>query len=376
VISWTPGEAQGPSTNVITTVVSDGVLSATNSFEVVVTEVNVGPVFAGTPASQSVAEHATLTVTNGAVDADVPANVLSYTLENAPAGAVVDTNGVISWTPGEAQGPSTNVITTVVSDGVLSATNSFEVVVTEVNEAPIATNDIYAVSNSTLTVVAPGVLANDSDSDLPTNTLTAVLVSGPANGTLTLSSNGGFVYTPNLNFTGLDTFTYRAGDGLTNSEITTVSLTVSNRPFIITSVTLNSGVATVTWNSQTGLTYRVQYKDSLAAANWSDATPDVTATNISTSLTNFVGNNPQRFYRVQIVEPTPTILSLQLADGAAIITWSSVTTRDYRLQYKTNLTDLSWVEVLPSITAIGPTTATTNVVGSASQRFFRVRLMP
>ncbi|NOS72886.1 MAG: Ig-like domain-containing protein, partial [Verrucomicrobia bacterium] len=285
-------------------------------------------------------------------------------------------NGVITWTPGEAQGPSTNTITTVVSDGALSATNSFEVVVTEVNEAPVATNDIYAVSNSTLTVVAPGVLANDSDSDLPTNTLTAVLVSGPANGTLTLSSNGGFVYTPNLNFTGLDTFTYRASDGLTNSEITTVSMTVSNRPFIITSVTLNSGIATVTWNSQTGLTYRVQYKDSLAAANWSDATPEVTATNISTSLTNFVGNNPQRFYRVQIVEPTPTILSLQLVDGAAIITWSSVTPRDYRLQYKTNLTDLSWVEVLPSITAIGPTTATTNVVGSASQRFFRVRLMP
>ena len=99
VITWTPGEAQGPGTNVITTVVSDGELSATNSFEVVVTEVNESPVFAGTPANQSVAEHAALTVTNGAVDADVPANVLSYTLENAPAGAVVDTNGVISWTP-------------------------------------------------------------------------------------------------------------------------------------------------------------------------------------------------------------------------------------------------------------------------------------
>jgi hypothetical protein len=290
--------------------------------------------------------------------------------------AVVDTNGVITWTPTEAQGPTTNLFTTVVSDGVKSATNSFEVVVTEVNAAPIATNDTYTVSNSTLIVVAPGVLANDTDSDLPANTLTAVLVSGPANGTLTLSSNGGVVYTPNPRFSGVDSFTYRASDGLTNSEITTVSLTVSNRPFIITSVTLNSGVATVTWNSQTGLTYRVQYKDSLAAANWSDATPDVMATNISTSLTNFVGNNPQRFYRVQIVEPAPTILSLQLVDGAAIVTWSSVATRDYRLQYKTNLTDLSWVEVLPGITAIGPTTATTNVIGSASQRFFRVRLMP
>ena len=53
---------------------------------------------------------------------------------------MIDTNGVITWTPTEGQGPGTNTITTVVTDnGVppLSATNSFEVMVTEVNSAPV-----------------------------------------------------------------------------------------------------------------------------------------------------------------------------------------------------------------------------------------------
>ena len=60
--------------------------------------------------------------------------------KKAPAGATIDANGVITWTPSEAQGPSTNLITAGATDnGVppLSATNSFSVVVAEVNSAPV-----------------------------------------------------------------------------------------------------------------------------------------------------------------------------------------------------------------------------------------------
>ena len=144
VITWTPTEEQGPSTNTITTVVTDnGVppLSATNSFEVIVTEVNSAPVLTA-QTNRTVAELTLLTVTNAASDADLPANTLSYQLISPPAGAVIDTNGVITWTPTEGQGPGTNTIRTVVTDdGVppLSVTNSFEVIVTEVNSAPVLT---------------------------------------------------------------------------------------------------------------------------------------------------------------------------------------------------------------------------------------------
>ena len=75
----------------------------------------------------------TLTVTNAGSDVDSPFSVLSYQLVGSPAGAGVGANGVISWTPSQAQGPSTNIFTTVVTDNglpALSATNSFTVIVT------------------------------------------------------------------------------------------------------------------------------------------------------------------------------------------------------------------------------------------------------
>jgi len=73
-----------------------------------------------------------LTVTNTAVDADLPPDVLTYQLLSPPSGATIDNNGVITWTPTQAQGGSTNLITTIVTDsGVppVSATNSFSVIV-------------------------------------------------------------------------------------------------------------------------------------------------------------------------------------------------------------------------------------------------------
>ncbi|HEX5221482.1 MAG TPA: Ig-like domain-containing protein, partial [Verrucomicrobiae bacterium] len=164
VITWTPSEAEGSTTNLITTVVSDGTLSVTNEFEVVVEEVNVAPVFASVPTNVVIDELTTLTVTNNATDADLPANTLTYLLLDAPGNATISSEGVIIWTPGEAEGPTTNVITTVVSDGTLSVTNEFEVVVKEVNVAPafvsVPTNTTIA-ELTTLTVTN-----NATDADL------------------------------------------------------------------------------------------------------------------------------------------------------------------------------------------------------------------
>ncbi len=94
------------------------------------------------------------------------------------------------------------------------------------NIAPVAVNDAYEVlANRTLTVgSAEGVLANDSDAD--GDTLSAVLASTAPNGTLTLNSNGGFTYTPDKGFSGTDSFTYRANDGLSNGNLATVTITV------------------------------------------------------------------------------------------------------------------------------------------------------
>ena len=73
---------------------------------------------------------------------------------------------------------------------------------------PVADDDTFNAPTDTLTVEAPGVLANDSDAD--GDSLIAVLVAGPSNGMLTLNRDGSFTYTPNAGFTGADTFTYLA----------------------------------------------------------------------------------------------------------------------------------------------------------------------
>src|SRR5881396_1756841 len=112
------------------------------------------------------------------------------------------------------------------NDGTTSSaavTVSFNV--RSVNDAPLANDDSYATDEDTpLTVAAPGVLANDTDVD--GNILTAALVSGPSQGTLTLNADGSFTYTPDSNYNGSDSFTYKASDGSANSATATVNFTV------------------------------------------------------------------------------------------------------------------------------------------------------
>ena len=201
IITWTPDETQGPGTNLITTVVTDNgvpALSATNSFIVVVQEVNVPPALSPL-ANTNVNELITFTLTNSATDIDIPANILSYQLLDAPAGATIDTNGVITWTPTEAQGPGTNTFTTVVTDynpdavneQYLTVTNIFEVVVNEVNVPPVL---IVPANTNISELVAYSAQAIATDADLPANALNFTLISGP--GGLTVSPAGLINWTP------------------------------------------------------------------------------------------------------------------------------------------------------------------------------------
>jgi VCBS repeat-containing protein len=97
---------------------------------------------------------------------------------------------------------------------------------TVTNRAPAAAADAYSTAEDTpLTVAAPGVLGNDTDPD--GDSLSAVVVSGPAHGSLNLNADGGFTYTPAANFNGTDTFTYQASDGTAQSSPATVTITVT-----------------------------------------------------------------------------------------------------------------------------------------------------
>lgn len=94
------------------------------------------------------------------------------------------------------------------------------------NRPPAAADDAYGVDeDATLTVGAPGVLANDADPD--GDALAPAVATAPSHGTLALGADGSFTYTPDPGFSGADAFSYTATDPDGASDTATVALTVT-----------------------------------------------------------------------------------------------------------------------------------------------------
>ncbi|MEX2174254.1 MAG: Ig-like domain-containing protein [Pirellulaceae bacterium] len=188
-----------------------------------------GPVAAAD--EYTVVEDETLTVALPGVlenDSDSDGDPLTAAVVTGPANGTLtfSADGSFSYTP-NADFNGTDTFTYNVSDGALSSEATVTINVTPANDAPTAADDAYTTDENTeLAIAAPGVLANDADSD---GTLTASMVTLPANGTLVLNADGSFSYTPNAGFDGTDTFVYAAGDGELESEAT---VTITVNPFL------------------------------------------------------------------------------------------------------------------------------------------------
>jgi len=121
---------------------------------------------------------------------------------------------------------SSSVAPSSLASGADLLVDYVRVALASANTAPVAVNDSYSTNqNTALNISAPGVLANDTDAQ--SNPLTAIQISGPSNGTLSLASNGSFTYTPTSGYTGPDAFTYKANDGSLDSTTATASITVN-----------------------------------------------------------------------------------------------------------------------------------------------------
>jgi large repetitive protein len=134
--------------------------------------------------------------------------------------------GKVRYTPNANYNGSDN-FNYKANDGTADSNEAtVSVTVTAVNDAPVAVNDSYSTNqDNALTVDAPGVLDNDSDVD--SANLTAAQVLGPSHGQLTINANGSFTYTPDANFSGADSFTYKVHDGSADSNTATVTITVN-----------------------------------------------------------------------------------------------------------------------------------------------------
>ncbi|MEM3119124.1 MAG: tandem-95 repeat protein, partial [Nitrososphaerales archaeon] len=177
VFTWTPTEEQGPDAYTFDVVVTDNGdpnLSDSETITVTVDEVNEAPVLSPDPIPDDSADEGlfySFTVT--ASDADVPAQILTFNVTGTPAWIAVDTSVpgqvTLSGTPTENDGGTTSTITIEVSDGIATTSDTYDLTVNEVNEAPVlnAIGDKTVDELSLLTFTASA-----TDADIPANTLT------------------------------------------------------------------------------------------------------------------------------------------------------------------------------------------------------------
>ncbi|MCA9193324.1 MAG: tandem-95 repeat protein [Planctomycetales bacterium] len=161
-------------------------------------------------------------------DSDPDGDALTVALTETPQHGTVEltADGSFVYVP-ETDYVGQDQFSYSVSDGELSASAVVSINVRGENQVPLAVNDAYqALAGQTLAVdVTQGLLANDSDPD--GDPLQTVLFRGPKHGELQLQMDGSFLYTPDIEYAGLDSFIYRVSDGQLESSLAAVSLMVS-----------------------------------------------------------------------------------------------------------------------------------------------------
>ena len=163
-------------------------------------------------------------VMNNDYDVDSATGLLSLTGNTNPIhGTLTPTATGYLYTPTLGYiGPDSFTYRIIDETALLSNIATVNLTINTSNTAPVVSNSSYSLNEET---VFTGTL---SGSDLEQSTLTYIVDTLPTSGTISLNGTGGFSYTPNLNYYGSDSFTFHANDGLVNSNIGTISLTVNS----------------------------------------------------------------------------------------------------------------------------------------------------
>ena len=165
------------------------------------------------------------TAINGSVVAtDGDGDALAYTVVDGPANGSLNLNldGSFTYTP-DANYHGPDDFTFKANDGSTdSNVATVSITVNSVNDAPVAAGGTAIGDEDT--AINGTVSATDVEGDV----LTYALVGSSVHGGVVVSPNGTFSYLPNLNYRGLDSFTFKANDGIADSNLATVVITVNS----------------------------------------------------------------------------------------------------------------------------------------------------
>ena len=228
-VDYTPA-ANFDGIEVITYAVSDGVDSDdTGILTITVTAIPEAPVAVSDTAT--LLEDADLTsvnVVSNDTDIDGDSLTLIEVVTDGTGTVAVNTDGVsVDYTPA-SNFNGTEIVTYIVSDGLLIDQGTLTLTITPVNDPPVAVSDTATLlEDSALTSI--DVILNDTDVEGDTLTLTAATTDG--SGTVAVNTDGVSVdYTPASNFNGTETITYTVSDGVDTNEtgILTIMVTAVN----------------------------------------------------------------------------------------------------------------------------------------------------
>ncbi len=209
-------------TDTISYTISDGNGgTSTATVAVTVSPVNDNPV--AVPDATTTPEDTPVIIPVLANDSDVDGDPLTVASATSPDGTIaINPDGTITFTP-NPNFNGTATITYVVSDGQGgTATSTARVIVTPINDVPVAVNDAGTTPEDTPVTIP--VRANDTDADGDPLTVTAAT---SPDGQVTINPDGTVTFTPAPNFNGTTTITYTVSDGQGGTATAIVTLTVS-----------------------------------------------------------------------------------------------------------------------------------------------------
>jgi gliding motility-associated-like protein len=344
----------------ITYTISDGNGgTATTTLNITVTPVNDAPV--AVPDTNTTPED---TPVSGAVltnDSDIDGNPLTVTtvtiagvstpvvigtpITITEGTIVINADGTYTFTPTTGFIGSVPTVTYTISDGNGgTATTTLNITVTPVNDAPVATDDKATTPEDTPVTID----IKTNDSDIEGDILTPSIIAQPKNGTAVLDPSGKLIYTPNPNFNGVDTVTYKICDNGTPSKCDTaivvitvlavadpVDINVNDTAFCIggtaalkaTSTTVSNPV--FKWYGDAGLT-NLLYTGQTYTSN---ALTQTSKYYVTVSGTGVLPNEPNNAKEVTVTvypaaaKPTISVAgSTTLCPGGSVILSASIAT--------------------------------------------------
>lgn len=165
------------------------------------------------------------------IDEDLENISIEHLVQAGPSNGTLELNqdGSFTYTPDPGFEGADN-FRYYLHDGEFQSASPATVEI-RVKDRPVAVEDTYDATEDFVFVAEPdeGVIANDIF-DMTLNNVTVTIADAPTNGTVNLAEDGSFRYTPNMDFSGVDTFTYTLYDGLDTTDPVTVTINVASAP--------------------------------------------------------------------------------------------------------------------------------------------------